>query len=251
MGLIVDPQTRARISDVNGRFFNPPYPVSACFDGAGLPEDRIQKVHINPLSSVRLVNDKPNLLRTTSQKGFPVATHMGSDKFMDRGTFSLEKFGRVFPMDGDKTINYRDKSRNVEIGDLTDLLSVIGGLDKERGVFQQLPSGYQTGSITAIPNAGGKKLVGGRHDVTNGILHTNIPAQFKGAQPRVEEMGKDVIDALNLDYGHCIFAFDPSDPDNFKIVDISTTLNPQDCALLRAYTDMMNHAFKTKHTKKR
>ena len=249
MGLIVDPSTRSRVPNVNARFFQPPYPVSACFDGAGLPKDRVQNIHLNPIDAVRLVNDKPNLMRSVSQKGFPVATHMSSDKFLTGGSFSLEKFGKVFPMDGDKAINYRDKARTVEIGDLSDLLGVIGGIDKERAIFQQLPTGYQTGTVTAIPNASGKKLIGGRQDITNGVLHTNIPAQFRGVKG-VESLSTDVLDALNLDYGHCIFAFDPNDPESFKIIDISTTLNPEDCGLLRAYTDMMHHAFKTKVTKR-
>lgn len=240
--MVVDQATKKSIQGVTPMFFNPSYPASGCFNSANLSDDIIRKskVHINPKKSVELTQNKEELFRLLSQKGYPVPNQTPYSEFNYKSTLDLSTF-EEFLQDGPAVLQ-RDGAA-IELSTLFDILSNVTEENNDAILLRPNPLFNGRGFAQVMPNASGKSLARGQQIVRNGVLSTNIPGS-EICLPFLSVI-KDVVDDLGLDYARVEIAFDSEG--NLEILNIDTKLRQADIPPIRGYMDILANASKFKN----
>lgn len=243
MPLILDDVTKSKVPGAGSLFFDPPYKASACFNGS-LPKDRVQKVHINPPKAVETVQNKADVMKFLTEKGYPVTPFIPRTNFGKKGEmFELENYLQKFNGNNEQDLMYRSPKVTKVLDDPMDILSLLGDTASDRAILQSLPQGFQTFAVSAMPHAAGHKLptASGKF-FEDGVLSNNLPAAFREKKGAADKLALDVLEDADLDYGTVTFSINPQTGE-IELLDIFTNLVPMHVTAIRAYMDILNKAY--------
>lgn len=239
--VILDPETRRDIVGAPKMFLDPSFPMSASFKGTVAP-DKVQKVHINDNSAVKLVNDKGRLFRQLGQKGSPMGDYAPMEKFKFVGQFE-EKFDL-----DEGPVDIIGQLGQLSVQDLEELFAYMQRPDPTAVAVRSQIEDPVTGYVRAIPNAAGKSLNMGSRAVNDGILSHNIPLNRIQKGTEVMHGAVKALEDTGADYGTVFIRFNGAG--DFEIMDVQTGLHREDCIAIRSYAEMLNKVISKSYVKK-
>lgn len=248
--MIFDKQTLEQHPQIKDLFPKHGLPASASFNGP-LPAHLCQRTNINSPASVKLALDKPALFDKLAREKFPVPKYYDIASFFTPDGIAPSNVEAAFgPWEtwADLPLRHRTESCETMLTDLADLIDefkkVLLDESPDLGVLMQpsirLP---KTATLTAIPQAYGKKLRLNGQIIDNGVL-TPVSGAMGTA---LKNTAREVIHDLGLSYGTVVMLY--NEDGEIQIDDVHTRLNPSHSEALVSFIEILHQQIKTSKKK--